>query len=386
MGAGLASSTISGVNVNQVQFGDKLQGLAPQATHFFIAGNGRAGWNQYRTRTNGNKRDFVFCMNQLGGVGAAKSQFKIRGLNKPDGARKCAPRRYISRRDIERLRWFLQTRIRELQEVQSYFANLLPDWDLCLVGSYESVFADLMGCECAQNESLHTPYPFVHLTGQAPSAEELSHLSPGVMGLLQTASQDQALRNRIMTFNTLFRFVTGKGCTGAELGAHTLGLVQKSLVPELRDCGYGNTTVGAGLNIRIYNTTSYLDAYKVCTGTGGTGITQAIKKSGNMSQVLSAWFKCCAACSDHCAADGSNCTKHDADKCGSIIAAIAFGGAAIVAAGGPEACAGAEVYADILALDGSLAAGWTEGITTEMASIMGESQAGLGYATGAFGF
>jgi len=32
-----------GVNVNQVQFGDKLQGLAPQATHFFIAGNGKAG-------------------------------------------------------------------------------------------------------------------------------------------------------------------------------------------------------------------------------------------------------------------------------------------------------------------------------------------------------
>jgi len=43
MGAGLAGSMTKGVNVNQVQFGDKLQGLAPQATHFFIAGNGKAG-------------------------------------------------------------------------------------------------------------------------------------------------------------------------------------------------------------------------------------------------------------------------------------------------------------------------------------------------------
>ena len=89
MGAGLAGSMTKGVNVNQVQFGDKLQGLAPQATHFFVAGNGKAGWNQYRTRANGNKRNFVFCMNQLGGVGASRSQFKIRGLNKPDGTGNC---------------------------------------------------------------------------------------------------------------------------------------------------------------------------------------------------------------------------------------------------------------------------------------------------------
>ena len=95
MGAGLASSSISGVNVNQIQFGDKLQGLAPQATHFFIAGNGRGGWNNYRKRADGNKRNFVFCMNQLGGIGAAQSQFKIRGLNKPDGTGNCRAGPYL---------------------------------------------------------------------------------------------------------------------------------------------------------------------------------------------------------------------------------------------------------------------------------------------------
>ena len=62
--------------------GDKLQGLAPNATGFFIP-SGKGGVNYYRTQEpNGHLcRDFVFCMNQLGGVGANKSQQKIRGLS-----------------------------------------------------------------------------------------------------------------------------------------------------------------------------------------------------------------------------------------------------------------------------------------------------------------
>jgi len=184
MGAGLASSTISGVNVNQVQFGDKLQGLAPQATHFFIAGNGKAGWNQYRTRTNGNKRNFVFCMNQLGGVGASRSQFKIRGLNKPDGARKCAPHRYT----------------------------------LCLVGVHEKLLSDFSGCDCIQESSVAGFYPFVHLTDEAPCASELSHLPAGVMEQLRTASQNSSVRRKIVAVIRLFHSITAKGCTGIALG------------------------------------------------------------------------------------------------------------------------------------------------------------------------
>jgi hypothetical protein len=94
LGAGRAGSTAYGSNVNLIQFGDRLQGLAPQATHFFISGNGRAGWNQYQTRTNAPKRNSIFCMNQLGGVGRGKSQFKVGGLNKPDGAKICKPHEY----------------------------------------------------------------------------------------------------------------------------------------------------------------------------------------------------------------------------------------------------------------------------------------------------
>jgi hypothetical protein len=96
LGAGRAGSTVYGSNVNMIQFGDRLQGLAPQATHFFISGNGKAGWNQYQSRTYAPKRNYVFCMNQLGGVGKGKSQFKVGGLNNPDGAKSCKPYEYKS--------------------------------------------------------------------------------------------------------------------------------------------------------------------------------------------------------------------------------------------------------------------------------------------------
>ena len=90
LGAGLASSTVYNSNVNLVQFGDKLQGLAPTATQFFIP-SGRGGGRYYRSRTYAPRRNFVFGGNRLGGVGAGKSQFKIRGLNRPDGARRHPP-------------------------------------------------------------------------------------------------------------------------------------------------------------------------------------------------------------------------------------------------------------------------------------------------------
>ena len=99
LGAGRAGSTSYGSNVNLVQFGNKLQGLAPQATHFFIAGNGPAGWVNYQTRTYAPKRNFVFCMNRLGGIGRGKSQFKIGGLNNPDGSRSCKPYDYIKQKE-----------------------------------------------------------------------------------------------------------------------------------------------------------------------------------------------------------------------------------------------------------------------------------------------
>ena len=71
-----------GVNVNQIQFGDKLQGLVSVT-------NRRVGVNRYvRTQCGGQLpgRATIFCVNQLGGVGNVKnSQFAPNA----DGVKDC---------------------------------------------------------------------------------------------------------------------------------------------------------------------------------------------------------------------------------------------------------------------------------------------------------
>ena len=71
MGAGLAGSTTKiygNANVNQVQYGNKLQGLPP------VMGL-RRPYKVYRSKAGGNApgRFRVFCLNQLGGVGNVKN-------------------------------------------------------------------------------------------------------------------------------------------------------------------------------------------------------------------------------------------------------------------------------------------------------------------------
>ena len=85
MGAGLASSTMYS-NVAQLQIGDKLQGGAPSGTGYFKA---KYTGSNYRTRTDGNNKNVIFCMNRLGGVGRGKSQFNVGGINLPDGTKSC---------------------------------------------------------------------------------------------------------------------------------------------------------------------------------------------------------------------------------------------------------------------------------------------------------
>ena len=73
MGAGLASSTMYS-NVAQLQIGDKLQGGAPLGTGYFKA---KYTGRNYRTRTDGNNKNVIFCMNRMGGVGRGRSQFNV---------------------------------------------------------------------------------------------------------------------------------------------------------------------------------------------------------------------------------------------------------------------------------------------------------------------
>ena len=95
--ASILASRTNRVNLNGNQGGgNKKQGIPSKATMFYIS-SGRGGWNHFLSGTYGPRRDWVFCMNQLSGVGASRSMFKIRGLNKPDAARKCRPHPYRER-------------------------------------------------------------------------------------------------------------------------------------------------------------------------------------------------------------------------------------------------------------------------------------------------
>lgn len=70
MGAGNAGSTIHGTNVNLPIFGgSKKQGLTSRV--------GLDSWanRAVQTQSDGNGRDRLLYMNQLGGVGAGRSMF-----------------------------------------------------------------------------------------------------------------------------------------------------------------------------------------------------------------------------------------------------------------------------------------------------------------------
>jgi hypothetical protein len=83
MGAGLASSLKNaGVSVNGNSYGgNKKQGLVSLV--------GLNNWSDRAVQINANgqnkSRQYVFCMNQLGGVGRARSQFNTgTSAAKPD--------------------------------------------------------------------------------------------------------------------------------------------------------------------------------------------------------------------------------------------------------------------------------------------------------------
>lgn len=71
MGAGLAGSSLQGVNSNGVQFGNKLQGIPPS-----VGVDYHNNYNSIKSRISGSKRDVVFSVNQLGGIGRGYSAFR----------------------------------------------------------------------------------------------------------------------------------------------------------------------------------------------------------------------------------------------------------------------------------------------------------------------
>jgi len=78
MGAGLAGSSLNQVNPNlNTSGGMKKQGLA------YEIGVGPVNNDSIRSRAQGNKRDLVFYMNQVGGISPSLRNIVIRGVHKP---------------------------------------------------------------------------------------------------------------------------------------------------------------------------------------------------------------------------------------------------------------------------------------------------------------
>ena len=89
LGAGLASSTRTGsrTNVRQVQVGNKLQGLPPtrnRPVEFALRSINRSAYGEKKTR------NVIFCMNQIGGVGAVSGGNTSRTFSSTaDGVKDC---------------------------------------------------------------------------------------------------------------------------------------------------------------------------------------------------------------------------------------------------------------------------------------------------------
>jgi len=221
LGAGNAGSMSHGVSVNMVQFGNKLQGLAPTATNYFIT---RGSGQNYRKRTAAPKRDYIFCMNQLGGVGRNRSQFN----SSADGVSNCTPGLYND---------LLGNTISFLK---NYFSSNIPDYTLCLVGEYEKVGTDLAGC-CSESLSTTDNSPFAHLTDES-YYYDTTDVSDTDQASLSLAFYNTNIHDKVKYVNSMCSYIEGFGCFGGgsiSLGTHTLGLVPKSKISSLNTCGYG---------------------------------------------------------------------------------------------------------------------------------------------------
>ena len=109
-----AANTSYGTNSMLVQIGDKLQGLPPTT-------NKPARLiNHITTKAEGDKRDYIFCINQLaGGVGKSKGQFAVGA----DGVKDCTTGKYKPKVNCDFIRLgALQTWVQT--ELSSLYATI----------------------------------------------------------------------------------------------------------------------------------------------------------------------------------------------------------------------------------------------------------------------
>ena len=188
------------VNVNlNTAGGNKKQGLPPSSVEHT---------RLVKTRAGGENRNVVFCMNQLGGVGRGKSQFKVNGSNHPDGSRGCvtAPYPYGGTPNYNGQRLsYLLNQLPALPEGQLYAA----------MGKDETVSGDLLGLTSQEQAA--------RVVASSTLVDEINHI----------------IGNPDLYIN---REYNGKGIQ--KLGLHRLVILTREDEIKLVSHGYG---VGLGI-------------------------------------------------------------------------------------------------------------------------------------------
>ena len=92
MGAANGGATNFNVNTNlNTDGGNKKQGLTGRVGLGYRSDR----WVQIKSTGTPYQRSLVFCLNQLGGVGAGHSMFYVAGKYvSPDGVKRCVPAPY----------------------------------------------------------------------------------------------------------------------------------------------------------------------------------------------------------------------------------------------------------------------------------------------------
>ena len=255
MGAGLAGSTSRSfnVNVNQVQFGNKLQGLPP------MLGIRRPS-EIYRSRAGGNAPDRfkLFCINQLGNVGFANkgSQF----ASNADGVRPCpSSGTQAGSTSLTTLASLLDMPVpsgienntcltnSEKTEAELIIQNLkeevkkcsyLTGYDLVFMGNMETVMSDIAAgencsvCTGGETDPIYKSSDF-KLTDQ-------KHYTYPAESATQMISRLNELIGKSSCF--LNSSVNG-GCAG-NLGAHEVAFMTEKTQQILQECGFGVPLLG----------------------------------------------------------------------------------------------------------------------------------------------
>ena len=252
----IISSRRANLNLNSGG-GDKKQGLAPKATHFFKA---PFTGSQYSTSSgDGTNRFKLVCINQLGGIGRGRSQFSVRadGANCPD----CPDDLEKFKRYLVEINYHIQTK--SLSIVVNDGSNNHINYKLCLVGNKEKFFTDISMINqpdyiSISNEGFGSDSSnviFTHLLSNPPVGNPI--INPLSITYWDNNSEWKktilninSIQNKINFCNNYLRTIKSYLFTDKRildrLGTHTLGLINnnikfgtKDATTFLQDNGYG---------------------------------------------------------------------------------------------------------------------------------------------------